>query len=170
MQRRRGTDVKSHIRIRSARCWKSKPGVELDRCLFKTRNHPSPISPVPIERESVQLIACPSNCPSMFSRPFSEIFATPAGDELALTMSSKSMKSILQAAFCLLFGAALGIAISPTYKNPHLEWLYASLAIAMGIVTVGFHSSFGSKLWRWRRDGGPASKCGAGKISKRRER
>ena len=84
---------------------------------------------------------------------FSEIFATPAGYELAFTMSPKSMKSILQAAFSLTnaFGAALSLAISPTYKNPKLVWVYASLAVTMGLVTVGFYGVFGSKQWQWRQ-------------------
>lgn len=83
---------------------------------------------------------------------FSEIFATPAGYELAFTMAPKSMKSILQATFSATnaFGAILSIAISSTYKNPKLLWLYGSLAIAMGLTTVGFYSAFGSKRWRWR--------------------
>ena len=85
---------------------------------------------------------------------FSEIFASPAGYELAFTMSPKSMKSILQAAFSgtNAFGATLSIAISPTYKNPKFVWVYASLAVTMGLVTLGFYSCFGAKRWRWRHD------------------
>ncbi|KAL8790862.1 MAG: hypothetical protein Q9195_006187 [Heterodermia aff. obscurata] len=85
---------------------------------------------------------------------FSEIFASPAGYELAFTMSPKSMKSILQAAFSgtNAFGAALSIAISPTYKNPNFVWVYSSLAVAMGVVTLGFYSVFGARRWWWRGD------------------
>lgn len=85
---------------------------------------------------------------------FSEIFASPAGYELAFTMSPKSMKSILQAAFSgtNAFGAALSIATSPTYKNPKFVWVYASLAVIMGLATLGFYGCFGAKRWRWRHD------------------
>ena len=103
--------------------------------------------------------------PIYFLEAFSEIFATPAGYELAFTMSPKSMKSILQAAFCLTnaLGASLSIAISPTYKNPNLVWVYTSLAVAMGIVALGFYSVFGSKKLRWKRD-----KKGPGNVVQKR--
>jgi len=88
--------------------------------------------------------------PTYVLEAISEIFATPAGYELAFTLSPKSMKSILQAMFSATnaFGATLSIAISPTYKNPELLWVYTSLAVAMGFVTVAFYWIFGMK---WRR-------------------
>ena len=76
---------------------------------------------------------------------FSEIFATPAGYEMAFLLSPKSMKSILQAMFSLTnaVGASLSIAISPIYKNPALLWMYVSLAVAMVIDSSVFYLVFG---------------------------
>lgn len=75
---------------------------------------------------------------------FSEIFASPAGYELAFTASPKTMKSVLQAVFSATnaFGAILSIAISPTYKNPNLVWVYTSLSVAMGLITFAFYIVF----------------------------
>ncbi|KAJ5168601.1 Oligopeptide transporter [Penicillium canariense] len=74
-----------------------------------------------------------------------EIFATPAGYEMAFLLSPKSMKSILQAMFSLTnaVGASLSIAISPIYKNPALLWMYVSLAVAMAIDSSVFYLVFG---------------------------
>ena len=52
----------------------------------------------------------------------SEIFASITGLEYAFTKAPPSMKSFVTAMFLLTsaFGAALGMAISPTAKNPKL--------------------------------------------------
>ncbi|KAI0002843.1 oligopeptide transporter [Xylariaceae sp. FL0662B] len=81
---------------------------------------------------------------------FSEIFSSPAGYELAFTMAPVSMKSVMQSVFSTTgaIGSALSIAMSPTYKNPDLVWVYASLAVAMGIVTGLFYAIWGRNLKR----------------------
>lgn len=81
---------------------------------------------------------------------FSEILSSPAGYELAFTMAPVSMKSVLQAVFSTTgaMGSALSIALSPLYKDPNMIWVYASLAIVMGIVTAGFYSIWGRKMRR----------------------
>jgi dipeptide/tripeptide permease len=81
---------------------------------------------------------------------FSEILSSPAGYELAFTMAPGSMKSVLQAVFSITgaVGSSLSIALSPLYKDPDMVWVYASLAIVMGIVTVVFYSIWGRKLRR----------------------
>ncbi|KAF3481854.1 uncharacterized protein GIQ15_04613 [Arthroderma uncinatum] len=78
---------------------------------------------------------------------FSESLSSPAGYELAFTMAPSSMKSVLQAIFSTTgaVGSSLSIAISPLYKDPHLAWVYASLSIAMAMVTIGFYSVWGRK-------------------------
>jgi POT family proton-dependent oligopeptide transporter len=76
---------------------------------------------------------------------FSEILSSPAGYELAFTMAPVSMKSLIQAVFSATgaLGATLSIIISPTYKDPHMVWVYTSLATAMGIVTIVFYCIYG---------------------------
>jgi dipeptide/tripeptide permease len=78
---------------------------------------------------------------------FSEILCSPAGFELAFTTVPKSMQSVFQAVFNVgnIVVAVLSIAISPTYKDPNMVWVYASLAIVMGIVAglwYGINESF----------------------------
>lgn len=53
----------------------------------------------------------------------SEIFASITGLEYAYTKAPLSMKSFVTAMFLLTnaFGAALGIALSPTAKDPKLQ-------------------------------------------------
>ncbi|KAI9763596.1 MAG: peptide transporter ptr2 [Geoglossum simile] len=65
----------------------------------------------------------------------SEIFASITGLEYAFTKAPPSMKSFVMSMFLLTtaFGSALGIALSPTAKDPKLVWMYAGLAIAAGI-------------------------------------
>lgn len=62
----------------------------------------------------------------------SEIFASITGLEYAYTKAPPSMKSFVMSMFLLTnaFGAALGIALSPTAVNPKLLWMYAGLAVA----------------------------------------
>ncbi|EEP75988.1 peptide transporter PTR2-A [Uncinocarpus reesii 1704] len=65
----------------------------------------------------------------------SEIFASITGLEYAFTKAPLSMKSFVMALFLLTnaFGAALGMALSPTAKNPKLIWMYTGLAVASTI-------------------------------------
>ncbi|KAK9474807.1 POT family-domain-containing protein [Dipodascopsis tothii] len=61
----------------------------------------------------------------------SEIFASITGLEYAYTKAPATMKSFVMSMFLLTnaFGSALGIAISPTAKDPDLVWSYTALAI-----------------------------------------
>ncbi|KAI1909201.1 peptide transporter ptr2 [Ophidiomyces ophidiicola] len=70
----------------------------------------------------------------------SEIFASITGIEYAFTKAPASMKSFVTAVFLLTsaFGAALGIAISPTAKHPKLVWMYTGLSVASAIAGVIF--------------------------------
>ncbi|KAJ5285687.1 hypothetical protein N7524_000993 [Penicillium chrysogenum] len=81
---------------------------------------------------------------------FSEILSAPAGYELAFTMAPGSMKSVLQALFSTTgaLGSSLSIALSPLYKDPNMVIVYASLSIAMGVVTAMFYSIWGRKIKR----------------------
>lgn len=64
---------------------------------------------------------------------FSEIFASITGLEYAYTKSPPSMKSFIMSIFLLMnaFGAAIGIALSPTAVDPKLVWSYTGLAVAV---------------------------------------
>jgi POT family proton-dependent oligopeptide transporter len=68
-----------------------------------------------------------------------EIFSNPAMYEYAFTEAPLSMKAVLQAFFALTAaaGSALGLALTPTYRDPYLLIMYASLAGAMFVGAVG---------------------------------
>ncbi|KAI4135565.1 MAG: hypothetical protein LQ347_000566 [Umbilicaria vellea] len=70
----------------------------------------------------------------------SEIFASITGLEYAFTKAPPSMKSFVMSMFLLTtaFGSALGIALSPTAKDPKLVWMYTGLCVATIIVAVVF--------------------------------
>ncbi|QVM07553.1 peptide transporter ptr2 [Coccidioides posadasii str. Silveira] len=70
----------------------------------------------------------------------SEIFASITGIEYAFTKAPLSMKSFVTAVFLLTsaFGAALGMALSPTAKHPKLVWMYTGLAVASATAGVIF--------------------------------
>jgi len=70
----------------------------------------------------------------------SEIFASITGLEYAFTKAPASMKSFVMSMFLLTsaFGSALGIALSPTAKDPKLVTMYASLAGVTLIVAAIF--------------------------------
>lgn len=78
---------------------------------------------------------------------FSEILASPAGYELAFIMAPITMKSVVQAVFSTTgaMGATLSVAISPTYKDPNMTWVYTSISVAMALVTISFY-------WIWGRN------------------
>ncbi|KAK9370421.1 POT family-domain-containing protein [Lipomyces kononenkoae] len=69
--------------------------------------------------------------PAYFFIAMSEIFASVTGLEYAYTKAPSSMKSFVMSMFLLTnaFGSAIGIAISPTAKDPDMVWTYTSLAI-----------------------------------------
>jgi POT family proton-dependent oligopeptide transporter len=79
----------------------------------------------------------------------SESFAFPACYEYAYTKAPKSMKSIVQSILSLSFAGAaiIGLALSPTYHDPHLLVMYASLAGAMFLTTIIFALVF----WKYNR-------------------
>lgn len=62
----------------------------------------------------------------------SEILASITGLEYAYTKAPVKMKSFVMSLFLLTnaFGSALGIAVSPTSKDPKLVWTYTGLASA----------------------------------------
>ena len=74
-----------------------------------------------------------------------EIFASVTASEYAYSKAPRSMKVVVQAISLLTtgLGQALGLALSPAAKNPHMVGLYAGLAGAMAVVTVVF--------WWWFR-------------------
>ncbi|KAK9235939.1 POT family-domain-containing protein [Lipomyces kononenkoae] len=69
--------------------------------------------------------------PAYFFIAMSEIFASVTGLEYAYTKAPSSMKSFVMSMFLLMnaFGSAIGIAISPTAKDPDMVWTYTSLAV-----------------------------------------
>ncbi|KAI5807368.1 POT family-domain-containing protein [Peziza echinospora] len=70
----------------------------------------------------------------------SEIFASVSGLEYAFTKAPASMKSLVMSMFLLqnAFGAALGIALSPTSEDPKLVIMYSSIAAATTIAGTLF--------------------------------
>jgi len=74
----------------------------------------------------------------------SEIFASITGLEYAFTKAPASMKSLVMSIFLLqnAFGSALGVALSPTSKNPKLVIMYASIAAATLIAGLAFWFCF----------------------------
>ncbi|KAI9846137.1 MAG: peptide transporter ptr2 [Thelocarpon superellum] len=70
----------------------------------------------------------------------SEILASITGLEYAFTKAPANMKSFVMSLFLLTnaFGAALGIALSPTAVDPKLVWMYTGLAIAAAIAAALF--------------------------------
>ncbi|GAB7321934.1 hypothetical protein MBLNU13_g03002t2 [Cladosporium sp. NU13] len=76
-----------------------------------------------------------------------EIFSNPAMYEYAFTEAPQSMKAVLQAFFALTAaaGSVLGLALTPTYRDPYLLAMYASLASAMFIGAVGVYALLGPR-------------------------
>ena len=69
-----------------------------------------------------------------------ETFSNTAEYEYAYTMALVSMKSLAQAAFQLSSagGSVLALALTPTYRDPDLMVVYASLAGCMFLTLVCF--------------------------------
>ncbi|CUM67353.1 uncharacterized protein PRCAT00005046001 [Priceomyces carsonii] len=74
----------------------------------------------------------------------SECFANITAYELGYTRAPPHMKGLVQALFLLTNGiaAAIGDAISPALKDPHLVWYFAGLAICGGVFTIIFFIHF----------------------------
>lgn len=70
----------------------------------------------------------------------SEIFASVTGIEYAYTKAPASMKSFIMSMFLLTsaFGAALGMAISPSARDPYLVMMYVGLAVTCAVAGVLF--------------------------------
>lgn len=83
--------------------------------------------------------------PLYFILAVAEILGFVAATEYSYSKAPKDMKALLQAFAQLMsgVGAALGIALSPTAKNPLLVWLYTSLAGVMLVSAFGFWILFG---------------------------
>ncbi|KAK7203538.1 putative MFS peptide transporter [Myxozyma melibiosi] len=88
--------------------------------------------------------------PAYFFIALSEIFASVTGLEYAYTKAPASMKSFVMSLFLLTnaFGAAIGIAISPTAKDPDMVWTYTSLAI----ITLFFGGLFWIIFSKYNKD------------------
>ncbi|KAI8969198.1 POT family-domain-containing protein [Mycotypha africana] len=75
----------------------------------------------------------------------SEIFASITGLEYAYRKAPEKMKSLIMAAFLLTncFGSILGFALVTVAVDPKLMWMYAGIAIAMGICAPLFYFCHG---------------------------
>ncbi|KAL5338359.1 POT family-domain-containing protein [Aspergillus crustosus] len=76
---------------------------------------------------------------------FSEAFVVITGLELAYTKAPESLRSLVSALFWLTIGiaAAICIALAPVSQDPHLVWMYGSLAIVGAVGGVLFYVLFG---------------------------
>jgi POT family proton-dependent oligopeptide transporter len=85
-----------------------------------------------------------------------EIFSNPAMYEYAFTEAPHSMKAVLQAFFALTAaaGSALGLALTPTYRDPYLLAMYASLAGAMFVGAVGVYALLRPRRRRAKSEAG----------------
>ncbi|KAL4883585.1 POT family-domain-containing protein [Aspergillus karnatakaensis] len=76
---------------------------------------------------------------------FSEAFVVITGLELAYTKAPESLRSLVSALFWLTIGiaAAICIALAPVSQDPHLVWMYGSLAIVGAVGGILFYVLFG---------------------------
>ena len=74
----------------------------------------------------------------------SEIFASITGLEYAFTKAPPSMKSLVMSIFLVqtALGSAIGMAISPSVKNPNLVTFYSCLAAATVLAGTAFWFCF----------------------------
>jgi POT family proton-dependent oligopeptide transporter len=75
----------------------------------------------------------------------SEIFASITGLEYAYKKAPEKMKSLVMSLFLLTncFGSVLGFALVSVAYNPKLKWMYAGIAIAMGVCAPLFYFCHG---------------------------
>lgn len=73
-----------------------------------------------------------------------ECFGNVSAYELAYTRAPPHMKGFVQALFLFAtaIAAAIGDAISPALKDPHLVWYFGALAIVGGVFTILFYIHF----------------------------
>lgn len=73
-----------------------------------------------------------------------ESFALPAVYDYAFNNSHQNLKSIVQGIYVLsaAFGYGISLALSPTYKDPKLLYMYAGLAGSTMLVTIAFILAF----------------------------
>lgn len=78
--------------------------------------------------------------PAYFLIAIGEIMASITGLEYAYTKAPANMKSFIMSLFLVTnaFGAALGIALSPTAEDPKLVWMYTGLSCATLIAGIAF--------------------------------
>jgi POT family proton-dependent oligopeptide transporter len=71
----------------------------------------------------------------------SEIFASITGLEYAYKKAPEKMKSLVMAIFLFMncFGSLLGFSLVSVAYNPKLKWMYAGIAIAMGVCAPIFY-------------------------------
>ncbi|KAL2867484.1 POT family-domain-containing protein [Aspergillus lucknowensis] len=76
---------------------------------------------------------------------FSEAFVVITGLEIAFTKAPESLRSLVSALFWLTIGiaAAICIALAPVSQDPHLVWMYGSLAVVACLGGVLFYLLFG---------------------------
>lgn len=75
-----------------------------------------------------------------------EVFFSVAGSEYAYNQAPAGMKSILQAVYMstLAVSSALGLAVSPAFRNPYMTVVYSTLAGVMALCSI----IFGLCFWR----------------------
>lgn len=71
----------------------------------------------------------------------------PALYGYAFNNSPQNLKSIVQGVYVLsvALGNGISLALSPTYNDPNLWYMYAGLAGSTMAVTVAFVLAFGSR-------------------------
>lgn len=76
-----------------------------------------------------------------------ESFAVPAVYDYAFNNSPQNLKSIVQGVYVLSapLGNGISLALSPTYKDPKLLYIYAGLAGSTMVATVAFVLVFRSR-------------------------
>ncbi|KAG0650098.1 Peptide transporter PTR2 [Hyphodiscus hymeniophilus] len=82
--------------------------------------------------------------PNVALGAISECFCWVTAYELAYARSPKSMRSLVMAIFLFTnaLSAALGEAITPAIRDPHLIWVWAGPAIALFVLTIHFYFTF----------------------------
>lgn len=81
----------------------------------------------------------------------SEIWVIITGLEVAFLKAPESLRAFVSSIFWLTIaiGAAIGIAMAPASKDPHMVWLYGSLSVAAFVSGCIFYVWFKDSI----RDG-----------------